>query len=121
MTHLVGEIYPSEPNKYSCFKNSDGKYYKCTYDNFKKVYFKWELNRNDKETIITVPSYIPSFLHNTYLKFKLGKPVYLKCSLAKYYSDWETERINNLGSFHDDNIWDQLIINRECYVKKNVW
>lgn len=122
MSFVVGRICPSNPNKYSCFEDSEGIYYKCTYDNFKTVYFKWELtNTNKKDTTITVPKYIPSILHDTYLKFKLRKQVYMRTGLCPYYSDWEEERYNNIIEINDEkNEWNRLIDSGECYIHRDM-
>jgi hypothetical protein len=76
---------PKNPNKYICFPDSnspfDINYYKCSYEEFKDVYFQWELiNTNKKTTIIDVPKYIPKFFHRNYLYYKLNehKQVFMK-------------------------------------------
>lgn len=116
MPHAIGDILPSNPNKYSCFE--DGKYYKCTYDNFKTEYFKWELrNTNEKYTTIVVPLYIPRIFHDVYLKFKLGKKVNMRTGISPYYSDWGEERCKNIIEMNDEkNEWNRLINSGECYI-----
>ena len=67
------EVHPSNPTTYSCFEHGDenDKIYDCTYNDFKTIYFSHRFSRSpvqrQKETIVTIPYYIPQNLVSTYL------------------------------------------------------
>lgn len=107
------EIHPSNPNKYICFddayfdKSPDSGYYTCGFNDFKTVYFNWQLSQKKDEVIVEIPKYIPSFLREKYLTYKLGKPSYVKYGNPVKYRD----------SDHYKSEWDELIKNGVCNIK----
>ena len=93
-------IKPRDENTYSCMKDFIPGSYTCTYNDFKKVYFDWESHM--KDTVITVPSFIPSIFHRMYLKHQL-----------------DTNNILLLNRFPKYScVWDNLLEDENCYLEK---
>ena len=93
------EVHPSHPNTYSCFEHGseDDKIYDCTYNDFKTIYFTHRFSRSpsrrQKETIVTIPYYIPKSLVSTYLAiYFTGKPwtrVNIQDRIPRYSEEWQ--------------------------------
>lgn len=95
-------VKPKHKNIYSCMKDYIPGSYICTYNDFKKVYFEWEPYM--KDTVIKIPSLIPSSFHKMYLKYKL-----------------DTKNILLLNEFPKYNHqWDELIVSDSCYIKNEI-
>lgn len=106
------KVYPSHPNTYSCFEHGseDDKIYDCTYDDFKTIYFAHRLSRSpslrQKETVVTIPYYIPTSFVSTYLAIYLtSKP-------------WTLVNIQDRIPRYSDE-WQPLINDGKCYVKSS--
>ena len=92
-------VKPKNENIYSCMRDFIPGSYTCTYNDFKKVYLDWETHMND--TVITVPSFIPSLFHRMYLKYKL-----------------DTKSITLINHFPKYNYkWDKLLEDDNCYLE----
>ena len=104
-------VVPTNPNKYSCFKNSSGDWY-CTFDAFKKNYFAHRIGVQPEKIInIDFDHWITKYLGKKYyLRYQLGSWPIMRDGLPPYSSDWKSS-IDD-GSCHRinrslDHIWEK--------------
>ena len=110
---MSNKIHPSNPNKYSCFKNENNNY-TCTYNDFKTIYFDYRfvqpLSQRQKEIIIDVPFYVPKFYVKTYLARKLNNNSMTDVNMRVGLPPYEK------GSSYS-NQWQPLIDKGICKIK----